>query len=175
MENCLKRWKYQTILPDSWETSMQVKKQQLEPGWFKMGKIVHQVFILPLCLFICRVHHVKCWAEWITSWSPDCWEKYQQPQICRWYHSKDRKWKGTKELLNEGDREKWKSWFKTQKTKFQKAKIMASSPITSWQIDGEKWKQWQILFSWAPKSLWMVTAATKLEDTCSLEETLRQT
>ena len=32
-------------------------------SWEKMGKIVHQVFILPLCLFICRVHHVKCWAE----------------------------------------------------------------------------------------------------------------
>ena len=71
--------------------------------------------------------------------------------------------------------EKWKSWFKTQKTKFQKAKIMASSPITSWQIDGEKWKQWQILFSWAPNSLWMVTAATKLKDTCSLEEKLWKT
>ena len=39
---------------------------------------------------------------------------------------------------------------------------MASGPITSWQIDGEKWKQWQILFSWAPKSLWMMTAAMKL-------------
>ena len=37
--------------------------------------------------------------------------------------------------------------------------IMASSSITSWQIDGEKWKQWQTLFSWTPKSLWMVTAA----------------
>ena len=44
----------------------------------------------------------------------------------------------------------------------QKTKITASGPITSWQIDGEKWKQWQILFSWAPKSLWMVTAAMKL-------------
>ena len=33
----------------------------------------------------------------------------------------------------------------------KKTKIMASGPITSWQIDGEKWKQWQILFSWAPK------------------------
>ena len=43
-------------------------------------------------------------------------------------------------------------------------KIMASSPITSWQIDEEKWKQWQILFSWAPKSLWTVIAATKLKD-----------
>ena len=43
-----------------------------------------------------------------------------------------------------------------------KAKIMTSSPITSWQIDGEKWKQWQILFSWAPKSLQVVTPAMKL-------------
>ena len=50
-----------------------------------------------------------------------------------------------------------------------KTNIMACSPITSCQIDGEKWKQWQILFSWAPKSLWMVTEATKLKDACSLE------
>ena len=41
----------------------------------------------------------------------------------------------------------------------QKTKIVVSYPITSWQIDGEKWKKWQILFSWAPKSLQMVTAA----------------
>ena len=39
------------------------------------------------------------------------------------------------------------------KLNIQKTKIMASGPITSWQIEGEKWKQWQILFSWAPKSL----------------------
>ena len=56
------------------------------------------------------------------------------------------------------------------KLNIQKAKIMASGSITSWQIDrGKKWKQWQILFSWAPKSLWMVTAATKLKDAYSLE------
>ena len=39
------------------------------------------------------------------------------------------------------------------KLNIQKTKIVASDPITSWQIEGEKWKQWQILFSWAPKSL----------------------
>ena len=39
---------------------------------------------------------------------------------------------------------------------------MASSPITWWQIDGKQWKQWQTLFSWAPKSLQMVTSAMKL-------------
>ena len=37
------------------------------------------------------------------------------------------------------------------KLNIQKSKIMASSFITSWQIDGEKWKQWQTIFSWAPK------------------------
>ena len=40
---------------------------------------------------------------------------------------------------------------------------MASGPITSWQLDGEKWKQWQILFAWAPESLQMVAAAMKLK------------
>jgi len=60
------------------------------------------------------------------------------------------------------------------KFNIEKTKIMASSTITSCQIDGEKCKEWQILFSWAPKSLWMLTAATKLKDTCSLEEKLWQ-
>ena len=44
----------------------------------------------------------------------------------------------------------------------QKTKIMASGPLTSWQIDGGKWKQWQILFSWGLKSLLMVIEAMKL-------------
>ena len=48
------------------------------------------------------------------------------------------------------------------KLNIQKTKIMTSGPITSWQIEGEKWKQWQLLYSWAPKSLQIVTAATKL-------------
>ena len=54
----------------------------------------------------------------------------------------------------------------------QKTKIMASSPITSWQIDGKQWKQRQTFFSWVPESLQMVTAAMKLKDACSLEEKL---
>ena len=52
-----------------------------------------------------------------------------------------------------------------------KTKIMASGPITSWQIDGETMET-ETLFSWAPKSLQMVTAAMKLKDACSLEEKL---
>ena len=57
------------------------------------------------------------------------------------------------------------------KLNIQKTKIMASSPITSWEIDGETIET-DRLFFWAPKSLQMVTAAMKLKDTCSLEETL---
>ena len=53
------------------------------------------------------------------------------------------------------------------KLNIQKTKIMASGSITSWQIDGETWRQ--TLLSWAPKSLQMVTAAMKLKDTYSLE------
>ena len=55
------------------------------------------------------------------------------------------------------------------KLNIQKTKIMASCPITSWEIDG---KQCQTLFFWAPKSLQMVIAAMKLKDTHSLEEKL---
>ena len=55
------------------------------------------------------------------------------------------------------------------KLNIQKTKIMASSPITSWQIDAGKWKEWQTLFSRAPIPLQMVTAAMKLKDAYSLE------
>ena len=50
------------------------------------------------------------------------------------------------------------------KLNIQKTKIMTSGPVTSWQVDGGKWKQWQIFFSWAPKSLWTVNAAMNLEE-----------
>ena len=55
------------------------------------------------------------------------------------------------------------------KLNIHKTKIMASNTITSWQIEVEKWKQWQILYSWVPKLLLTVIAAMKLKDTCSLE------
>ena len=54
----------------------------------------------------------------------------------------------------------------------QKTKIMVSSPITSWQIDGEIMETVRDYFFGAPKSLQMVTAAMKLKDACSLEEKL---
>ena len=58
------------------------------------------------------------------------------------------------------------------KLNIPKTKIMTSSPITSWQIDGQRMETVQTFFSWAPKSLQMVTAAMRLKDACSLEEKL---
>ena len=56
------------------------------------------------------------------------------------------------------------------KLSIQKMKIMASGPITSWQIDGETMETVTDFIFCAPKSLQMVTAAMKLKDACSLEE-----
>ena len=56
------------------------------------------------------------------------------------------------------------------KLNIQKTKIMASSPITSWQIDGETMETVRDFILGSPKSLQMVIAAMKLKDTCSLEE-----
>ena len=60
------------------------------------------------------------------------------------------------------------------KLNIQKTKIMASGPITSWQIDGEIVETGQTLYTLAPKSLQMMTAAMKLKDTCSLKESCDQ-
>ena len=58
------------------------------------------------------------------------------------------------------------------KLKIQKTKIMASGPITSWEIDGETVETVSEFIFWAPKSLQMVTAAMKLKDAYSLKEKL---
>ena len=74
-----------------------------------------------------------------------------------------------KSLLMKGKEESEKA---SLKLNIQKTKIMASSPITSWQIDGETMETVRDYFWGAPKSLQMVTAAMKLKETCSLEEKL---
>ena len=75
------------------------------------------------------------------------------------------KWR-TKEPLNQSERGEWKVGLKLN---IQKTKIMASGPITSWQIDGETVSD---LIFWVPKSLQMVIAAMKLKDAYFLEEKL---
>ena len=58
------------------------------------------------------------------------------------------------------------------KLNIEKTKVLASGPITSWQTDRETMETVQTLYSWAPKSLQILTAAMKLKDTYSLEEKL---
>ena len=77
--------------------------------------------------------------------------------------------RGTKEPLNESERGKGKAGLKLY---IQKTKIMASSPITSWQIDRETMETVRDFIFLGSKRLQMVTAAMKLKDTCSLEAKL---
>ena len=151
------------------ETTIRTKHGTMD--WVKIGTEYNEAVYFHLSINVYEDTSSKSWAGWITSLNQDFQEKHQ-PQICRWYHSNGIKWRRTKEPLDEGKRGEWKSGLRFN---IQKMKIMASGPITSWQVDGEKWKWWQILFSWAPRSLRMVTAAIKLKYICSLEEKLWQT
>ena len=111
-----------------------------------------------------------CWIGKCSKWTQYC-----QRNINNYRHADDTTLMAeTKEklkiLLMKVKEENEKVGLKLN---VQKMKIMASSPITSWQIDGEKKsKQWQTLFSWTPKSLQTVIAAMKLKGTCTLEERL---
>ena len=89
------------------------------------------------------------------------------------HHPNGRKQRGTKGPLDESERGEWKSWLKTQHSK--KLRLWHLVPSFHGKQKEKKWKQWQILFSWAPKSLWMLTTAVKLKYACSLEEKLWQT
>ena len=82
--------------------------------WFRIEKGVQQGCSLFPCLFTHTAHHVKGRAGWVTSSNQGCWEKYQQPQICWWYHSNGRKRRGTKEPLDEGEGGEWKSQLKAK-------------------------------------------------------------
>ena len=135
-----KRWEYQTTWPASWETCMQVRKQQLkldmeqQTGSKKEKEYVKSVYCHPAYLTYMQS----------TSWEMLDWRKHKlesrllgeisitsDMQMTSPY---GKKWRRTKELLDESKRGKWKSWLKTQ---LQKTKIMTSGPITSGQIDGE--------------------------------------
>ena len=102
--------------------------------WFESWRIFCLNNSIKLHQCVCRVHHAKCQAGWSTSWNQDCWEKYESPEICRWYHPYGRKRRRPKELLDEGKRGESQSSLKTQHSK---SKILAYGSITSLQIDGE--------------------------------------
>ena len=127
--NCgsfLKNWEYQTTLPvssESSETCMWVKKQKLEPFMeqltgSKLGKKYDKaVYCYPV--YLTSMQSTSCETlVWMNhKLEPRLLEKYQQSQICRWYHSNSRRRRGTNQPLDEGERRGWKSWLKTQYSK----------------------------------------------------------
>ena len=117
-------------------------------------------------MYIISFKHT-CQVGRITSWNQDCWKKYQQPQICRWYHSHGRKQRGTKKPLDESESGEWKRWLKTQHSENK------DHGIWSHHFMGNRWgnsgNSVRLYFLGLQKSLQMVTAAMKLKDAYSLE------
>ena len=148
-----------------------VRPGQRTTDWFQIGKGICQGYILSPCLF-------NFYAEYIMR-NAGLEEAQAGIKIARRNINNFRYANNTtlmaeceeqlKSLLIKVKEESEKAGLKLN---IQKTKIMASGPITSWQIDGETMETVTDFISWAPKSLQMVTAAMKLKDACSLEEKL---
>ena len=148
-----------------------VRTEHRTTDWFQIGNGVRKGCILPSCLF-------NFYAEYIMR-NAGLEEAQAGIKIAGRIINKLR-YADDITLMAESEEELKSLLMKVKeesekiglKLNIQKTKIMASGPITSWQIDGETWKQWLTLFFGAPKSLQMVTAAMKLKNACSLEEKL---
>ena len=136
--------------------------------WFQIGKGVHQGCILSPCLF-------NLYAEYIMRNAgleeAQAGIKIAGRNINNLRYAEDitlmaESEEELKSLLTKLKEESQKVGLKLN---IQKTKIMASGPITSWEMDWKQWKHCQTLFWGAPKSLQMVTAAMKLKDAYSLE------
>ena len=151
---------------------MQVRKQQLKrhgtTDWFQIGKGVRQGCILSLCLF-------NFYAEYIMR-NAGLEEAQAGIKIAR-RNISNLRYADDMTLMAESEQELKSLLMKVKeeservgfKLSIRKTKIMASSPITSWQIDGERVEKWLTSFRGALESLQMVIAAMKLKDVYSLE------
>ena len=141
--------------------------------WFKIGKGVHQGYMLSSYLF-------NLSAEYLM-WNASLDESQARIKIAG-RNINNLRYADDTTLMAESEEELRSLLMKVKEMgekagltlNILKIKIMVSSPITSWQIEGGKVEA-VTFFSWAPKSLWMVTAVLKLKGTCSLEEKLWQT
>ena len=131
-----KRWEYQTTLPASWEMCMQVKKQQLELDMSQIRKGIRQSCILSPCLF-------NLYAEYIM-WNAGLDEAQAGIKIAR-RNINNLRYADDTTLMTESEEELKSLLMKVKeesekvglKLNIWKTKIIASGPITSWQIDGE--------------------------------------
>ena len=139
--------------------------------WFQIGKGVRQGCILSACLF-------NFYAEYIMR---NAGPKEAQAGIkIAGRNINNLRYADDTTLMAESEEELKSLLMKVKeesekvglKLNIQKTKIMASGPITSWEIDGKQWKWCQTLFFWAPKSLQMGIAAMKLKDAYSLKEVM---
>ena len=153
---------------------MQVKKQQLEldMDWFQIRKGVCQGCILSPCLF-------NIYAEYIMR---NAGLDEAQAGINIAGRNINNRYADDTTVMAESEKEVKSLLMKVKeesnkvglKLNIQKTKIMASGPITLWQVDGATIETMTDYFGRAPKSLQMVITALKLKDTCSLEEKLWQ-
>ena len=145
-----------------------VKTGHVTTDWFRTGEGVHQDCILSPCLFNFYADYIMRNARLDEA---QAGIKIAGRNINNLIYVDDTTLmaESEEELKNFLMRVTEESEKGDLKFNIQKTKTVASSPITSQQIEGEKWKEGQILLSWAPKSLQMVTAAMKLKDACSLE------
>ena len=139
--------------------------------WFQIGKGVHQGCILSPCLFnFCAEYIMR-----ITGLEDaQAGVKIAERNINNLRYTDDttlmaESEEALKSLLMKVKEQSENAGLKLN---IQKTKIMASGPITSWQIDGETMEKVTGLIFWSPKSLQMVTATMKLKDVCSLVEKL---
>ena len=150
---------------------MQVRKKQLNWTWnnrFQIGKGVHQGCILSPCLF-------TLYAEYIIRNAG--LEEAQAGIKIAGRNINNLRYADDTTLMAESEDElkslliklKEESEKSGLKLNIQNTKIMASGLITSWQIDGETEETVTDFIFLGSKSLWMMTAATKLKDTCSLK------
>ena len=139
--------------------------------WFQIGKGVCQGYILSPCLF-------NFYAEYIMRNTG--LEETQAGIKIAGRNINNLRYADDTTLMAESEEELKSLLMKVEeesekvglKFNIQKMKIMASGPITSWEIDGETVETVSDFIFWAPKSLQMVIAAMKLKDACSLEEKL---
>ena len=138
--------------------------------WFQIGKGVHQGCILLPCLFNLHAEYIMRNAGLEET---QAGIKIARRNINNLRYADDTTFMAESEelksLLMKVKEESGKPGLKLN---IQKTKIMASGPITSWQIDGETVETVADFILGAPKSPWMITAAMKLKDASSLEEKL---